>query len=408
MREINLGLFSMFKRYLKGHFSFVLLALFSASYFAAMVAAKKVLEPEDFYLWNVYITLIAASFSFCFIGSEQLLLRFSKVADEGVVVNANTLLVMGGSLFLYSSVVALVMEEVFLNVRFSYFHVLVAFIVGVFVFVYNYLRLVRRFVLSQLSANGWKVILLLAVLLWDGGSVELLVVGSLGVACISSIIALAFLRRLLIVRRESQPADWKQLYVGFGVSLFVMMLMGNVDRFLMGRYTSPEEFSSYVYLVSMLVMPFSILSNYFGFREVSALKARYSKSLMRSKLIKIGGASAIFFGLWFAALMLFSDYLEIELYIYYFIPALFIVVLRNVYALLSALFGLHGTPRQIQLANGITLFSVAAMVMMIVLIGPGVTAVLWLIAGFWLLRFVLYWYFTAVIPDYCAGDSRAV
>lgn len=408
MSDVNVSSIFLIMKYLKRHFSFILLAVFSASYFAAMVVAKKVLNEGDFYLWNVYITLIAVSFSFCFLGSEQLLLRFSRVVNGGVVIGANTLLVMAGSLLLYLLLVAFVIEDIFTNARFSYLHILVAFVVGIFVFVYNYLRLIRRFALSQFSANGWKLFLLLAVLVLGGGNVESIVFGSLGIACLSSLGVLVCLRKMFIVEWEPQPADWKQLYFGFAASLFVMMLIGNVDRFLMGRYASPDEFSSYVYLVSMLVMPFSILSNYFGFREVAALKVRYSKSLMRSKLIKIAGASAIFFGLWFVVLMLFSGYLEIELYIYYFIPALFIVVLRNVYALLSALFGLHGTPRQIQLANGITLFSVAAMVMMIVLIGPSVTAVLWLIAGFWMLRFVLYWYFTAVIPDYCAGDSRAV
>jgi len=395
-------------KYLKRHLSFILLAISSASYFAAMVVAKKELDAEDFYVWNVYITLIAVSFSFCFIGSEQLFIRYSRVVDDVVVINANTLFVMTGSLFIYSLAVLLVIEEVFPDISYSHFHLLISVIVGVFVFIYNCLRLVRNFVLSQFSANGWKVILLLTVLAFGGRDVELIIVGSLGAACILALAVLVRLRSMLAVRWESQPADWKQLYMGFGVSLFVMMLIGNVDRFLMGRYTSPQEFSSYVYLVSMLVMPFSILSNYFGFREVATLKVRYSRRLMKSKLAKIGGGSVFVFGLWFVMLMLVSRYLELELKADYFLPALLTVVLRNVYVLLSALFGLHGTPRQIQVANGVTLLGVAAMVWVVVLIGPSVAAVLWLVAAFWALRFILYWYFTAAIPDYCLEDGRAV
>ena len=45
--------------------SFLIMALSSLLYFAATFLAKKTMTEDDFYYWNVLLTVSAISYSFC-------------------------------------------------------------------------------------------------------------------------------------------------------------------------------------------------------------------------------------------------------------------------------------------------------------------------------------------------------
>ena len=99
---------------LKKSAALVLMAMLSALYFFAMILARKTLSPEDLYFWNVLVTLMSIGFTFCFLGSEQLFLRFSMVDEQRrVFINQNTLKIMIGSSLVFTTVITYLAETYF-------------------------------------------------------------------------------------------------------------------------------------------------------------------------------------------------------------------------------------------------------------------------------------------------------
>lgn len=391
---------------LKQHASLGLLGLSSVSYFGAMIVARKTLEPDDLYFWNVLVTLVAMGFSFCFFGAEQLFLRFSTLNGARVSINSATLWLMGGALALHIALVALLSESYFFRLDMLALYPLVGMCVGTFVFVYNLMRIRKSFIAAQLAANGWKFTILGAILVAPLGNVELLITAAgLGLACAGTLALFWRNRSALEVNVAPIPAQWRTLFLGFAFSLFVLMLMNNADRLIITRYGSEAQFSEYVYLVSLLLLPFSLLSNYFGFKEMAYLKQTYDRHHFLRKTVGAGGLAAVLFVPWFGLVYTFQSLLEVPVSWSYAFPALLIVICRCSYSLLSTLFGLKGTPRQIHMANLLTLLAIGCAIAVILMVGVTINSILILLAAFWCSRVIIYAWFSARITEHEAHHA---
>lgn len=388
---------------LKRHASLGLLGLSSASYFVAMIVARKTLEPDDLYFWNALVTLVAMAFSFCFFGAEQLFLRFSTVTGVRVAINRGTLRLMGGALVLFTVLLALLSEGYFFRLDMLALYPALGLCAGVFVFVYNVMRVQKSFSTAQLAANGWKLTILGALLLAPLGNAPLVITAAgLGLACAGTLALFWRNRAMLEVTADPMPAQWKTLFLGFLLSLFVLMLLNNADRLIMTRHGSEAQFSDYVYLVTLLLLPFSLLSNYFGFKELAYLKQTYDRRRFLRKTLGVGCLAAGLFVPWFGLVYAAQGPLEVPVSWSYALPALVIVTCRCSYALLSALFGLQGPPGQIHAANLLTLLAISGAMAVLLAVGVTITNVLILLAAFWCARVAIYAWFCARIAEYDA------
>lgn len=388
---------------LKKSAALVLMAMLSALYFFAMILARKTLSPEDLYFWNVLVTLMSIGFTFCFLGSEQLFLRFSMVDEQRrVFINQNTLKIMIGSSLVFTTVITYLAETYFFQVGNFFIYFIIFFCVGIFVFVYNILRLHRSFALAQVAANGWKLTLFISVILAPLGDFSIIILSSLLSTCIGVVVLLIKNGSVLQVNNDVMQSNWVHLYSGFFVSLFVLMLLTNIDRLIFTRYGGDELFSEYVYLTILLILPFSILSNYLGFKEIAYLKIDYGHLNFFRRILTVGLASASLFSLWFGLIYLCQEWLEVSIRIHYGLPCAIIVVCRCAYALLSALLGLKGNPTDIHLANLITIMAIGLAVCMLLLVGVSILNVVLMVAGLWLVRLGVYLLYALKIKDLMA------
>lgn len=376
---------------LKRHASLGLLGLTSASYFVAMIVARKTLEPDDLYFWNVLVTLVAMGFSLCFFGAEQLFLRFSTVTGVRVAINRGTLLLMGGALVLFTFLLAILSEGYFFRLDMLALYPVLGLCVGVFVFVYNVMRVRKSFITAQLAANGWKFTILGALLLAPFGNASLLVtVAGLGLACAGTLALFWRNRAALDVTIDPMPTQWQTLFFGFLLSLLVLMLLNNADRLIMARHGSEAMFSEYVYLVTLLLLPFSLLSNYVGFKEMAYLKHTYDRRRFLRKTLGVGGLAAGLFIPWFGLIYALQGLLEVPVHPAYALPCLIIVTCRCSYALLSALIALHAGVAQIHLSNIMMLFFVAVLSALVMIWGVDILRLLFMLSLFWLARFGIF------------------
>jgi len=389
-----------FYDYIERHRSFLLLGASSASYFFAMVVARKTLDADGLYFWNVLVTLVSMSFSFCFFGAEQVFLRQSTVMEGRVEINRTTLWVMAGALLLFTVLLAAVFEGYFFHLGGVAIYLFLAVCVGIFVFVYNFLRLRRSFSAAQLAANGWKFTILPGVLLAPFGNTAWSIMSGFGLAAAGAIWLLVYSRKSLVVTDDLMPVGWKPLFFGYSLSLLVLMVLNNADRLIISRYGSQEQFSEYVYLVTLLLLPFSLLSNYFGFREMAHLKRGYDRRLFARKVFAGGALTGFVFVPWFGLIYAFQEALEVPIIGVYALPGMVIVTCRSSYALLSALFALKARPEQIYIANLLTLLVIVAGMSFLIVVKVTITSTLLVFAAFWSARIAIYAYFSVQVKEY--------
>lgn len=389
------------KGFLRKNVSFFALVFFSIAFLSSSILARKILTDSDFYYFTSVLTIISIYLSLCFLGSEQLLLRHASVMSfSRIRINGKILLVMFFSLILFSLVFSIISELMFFRLQNKSLYILIGLSIGSFVFVYNSLRLQGFFFLAQVAANGWKLPLLLAVASSLWGDFRFLISSSLFISFLFTIIIFQSKKKYIDIFWSDLPEGWVNLYLGFMGSLFTIMLIGHLDRLLVVKYLSPSEFSNYVYLIMMLIMPFSLIANYFGFREVPKLKVSYNPRSFVSRIKLIGFGCIVLFTLWFIFVWAISSYLQVNIESDFFIPSVIIIVSRILYSFMSALFGLTASARDIMMSNVIFIILIVASTSFVVFIGLTVLNILYFSAFIWSSRFSLYFLFSRKIKAY--------
>ncbi|MGP5157691.1 hypothetical protein [Pseudoalteromonas prydzensis] len=387
-------------KFLNANKSFFIMALSSSLYFSATFLAKKTMSENDFYYWNVLLTISAISYSFCFFGSEQLFLRCGELKGGRYHIPNNILKIMFFCFLLYFGIFSVLTNMVLFRVDDYLLTTLVALLSANSVFVYNLLRITKLFTASQLINNFWKIALFFAVLVAGGSNVkELLYITLLLCTLISGVVLIRVIPKLKVT--HDATSNIQSLFLSFALSLLVLVLLNNFDRFFIEKLFMKEQFSSYVYLLSLLIMPFSIISSYIGFKEVSALKTRYVQTEFNKKVLFVALGLSVFFSVWFIILLMLSDYLELAMELSYFVPCLTIVVVKSVYSLYSSIFGLKGSAKQIQISNLVTIVAVAISVAFTYFfINEQPSLILYTVAAVWLSRVFVFAFFVRHQPDY--------
>ncbi|TOP98879.1 hypothetical protein CGH03_24280, partial [Vibrio parahaemolyticus] len=74
------------------------------------------------------------------------------------------------------------------------------------------------------------------------------------------------------------------------------------------------------------IMPFSLISSYFGFKEVAYLKSKYDKGLFNRKMIAVGVGSFLMFFIWFNFIYFIRSFIDLDLNYELLIPLVILVV----------------------------------------------------------------------------------
>ncbi|ABC84044.1 hypothetical protein Adeh_4280 [Anaeromyxobacter dehalogenans 2CP-C] len=239
--------------------------------------------------------------------------------------------------------------------------------------------------------------LVTASVIFERHPAEFAVVGALAVGLIVSATVLYGARHS--VRVAPVATDVGSVAVPFVLSLGLMALLNTVDRFTLEKIHSPTVFAEYVYAVTILSTPFTILSSYFGFKEAVRYRKQYSRNGVRKDALRTVAISALQVIAWSVACYLTRQLSGLTFDLSLWILLGILSAVRCGYGILSAAMGIRGTASAIYWSNSITAISLAAFGFTAILLRVPVIAV---VAGYvlvWVLRFVAYFVFLTESAD---------
>ena len=385
------------------HLSFILMLGGSGLYFLSSILAKKYLHPDDFYLWNALLTIIAISFSFVYLGSEQLFVRLGIVEGDKYIINIHVIYLMLFSVVSYIGFLFGIYSLGFFDLDLIIYSAFISIFIAILIFFHNLYRVKSFFNTSQLVLNSWKFFLLLMLMSSHYFEFDI----KLAVACsfiISCLILIVFCNKNnshLEFSNNTSDGTFA-LYLSFLFSLMVITLMGSFDRLAIEKFLNKEVFSQYVYLVTILIMPFGLVSSYFGFKEVVYFKEKFSRKDFYGKLLNVSIVVSILFSIWFVFLEIIKDIISLDLDFSYFIPSLLLSVIRCVHSIISSLFGVKAGPKDIRNANFIVICFILLVISLIklgvILVSP--LNVMYMMASIWAIRTLAFSLLIRNIDEY--------
>ncbi|WP_394157430.1 hypothetical protein [Vibrio campbellii] len=385
---------------IKSKMALIIMAIFSICYFSSSFFAKKQLDDHDFYTWNMFITLMSMSFSFCFLGSEQLFTRFIIGDKDKYFIQRDTIITLMISNVIYFLFLIIIVDKVWFKTSNISLYFLVSISSAIFVIIYNSFRVSKLFVRSQLANGFWKIIILIFLLIPVNISFEYKLYLALLVSLFMSISIFYYSKLEICLINQKQPKDWKKIFFGFFLSLFVMMILNNIDRVLVEKVISSKYFSEYVYMLSLTVLPFSLISSYVGFKELAYLKNKYNKAIYMRRMINTGVLVIFLYSVWFSLVMFFSGLLEVSLTYSYFFPTLFLVLVKCIYSYYSALFGLNASGEQMIKSNIFTMAFLIIMFFIVINFGDSIEFILYGVTMSWFSRCIVISIYMRGIDDY--------
>lgn len=290
-------------RLLNNHFSLLVMLIGSASFFLSNVLFKDILSLDQYYKYSILITLISILNSFGAFGTDQVVLRLSKIKNQKIKIDSKVPLIA-----FFSIIISSVFAALYLNQNFN-FLLIAIFFIGIILcmLLYNILRLLSLFVSAQLLNNTWKIslIIYLIMCLINFQNFDNLVVYLCSVVWFFNLFVVAF----LIIRKKvlfEKNMYSNKIIFGYTFYYFISLLglsfLAQGDRLMIEAFFTKESFNNYFYLSSIFLFPFSLLQSYVGFKELVKMKTlkinlrRLSYSVAKfSILFSLGLLIAIYF-----------------------------------------------------------------------------------------------------------------
>ena len=350
-----------FRQKLKDHQSFWILILSAGVYYFFNIWLKQVVSDTaygEYSLLNSYVTIAS---TFAVLGGDQLILREAESKDEKLVLAKSTLKFSLILLICFSLMGPAIFSLWFdLEIYKAVLLCLVSLLAGLSILIFSFFRIANLLVKAQIQKNIWKLLLFVtALLVW-------LATRSISVGLLYVIIVASFLAGIIIHLKDIRAlnlslfkSDTKpnyRLWLGFALSMLIMSLLSNGDRFLIDRFVGREELGEYFYLQNLFLFPLTQLQNYSGFREFSNFKNRFSLKELRTTLVQNASlALVIAFGLLTAVYLLDNFYLPLQINWGKQFPLILLLTFTGMarvsYAVLSAGMGATATSSMVKRAN---------------------------------------------------------
>lgn len=270
----------MIRKLLKNNSSIFIYGIATVSFFLLNVILKKNIDAQDYGKFALLLTYIALLSSFGLFGSEQLLIRQSKVNNEKKVVVTSVTI----SLVITCLIIQFVFP-IFYHYKYEFNSILLGVILSISVTLnmlsYNILRISGRYNLAQLNNGSWKIIALFIVILFINHKnlnsykyIELIIVV---IQSVLSIVFLLFSISKLTIRKISitkkQLSKEGGLLFFFFISLLTASFISQGDRLLVFEVTKDLAYiGEYLFLGTVIIFPYNFVKSYLGFRYVVDFK----------------------------------------------------------------------------------------------------------------------------------------
>ncbi len=162
------------------------------------------------------------AFTYCYLGAEQLFVRFSKVASEKTYISSQVscYMLVYGSFYTLSSTI-LISGYIYSSIDHT-LPLIVSLLVAITVFNYHYYRVNKSFLISQLALGHWKALLPISILLSIFISYESSLILVLCIAFLFLLLSSYNVIKNLEITKERHN-DMFLLSIGFGFSLLVLL-----------------------------------------------------------------------------------------------------------------------------------------------------------------------------------------
>ena len=274
---------------LRNHISFFILLISSLALFLINIFLKATLEYQDYSMFGILVSFFSIIVTFGFLGTEQSILRLSKVKKSFFFIPKQVITTLMVSTIFFLMITIFIMNKYYLfNLSF-----LLLMIVSLQIQTLSsiYYRIKKQWNVSQLFGNSWKFFSLLLIIIIYFTKKEMtfydVEVAFSIVFTILSLVVISKYNKLKIIYYTYEKKEINQLNFNFFFSILLITILSFSDRFLIEIYLGQEVFAEYFFYLSIIFYPFSLLQGYIGFKELPLFKEKFNSNLLSVKIKKI-------------------------------------------------------------------------------------------------------------------------
>jgi len=325
----------------------------SAGLFLSIIVAETILSEKDYGLFSIVVTTILVLSAGGVLSLEQVLIRLAKIDNGssesvGKVSIPKKLIPLCLLASLFSSLIATIfVSNIFFSRGLKASLFAIFFACALSLLFSAIFRINREFVLSQLVLNLWRIgagLIFLAFFFFERFAVGFnfdihLTIEVLSFWCVFSVAPFIFVifknDRFFGLRK-----DFFAFFLGFLLSVLVVVFINNFDKYMAGLSVSVESAGSYFYWFTLLVYPFSMIASFIAMRKIVDYKIEFSFDEFRAKVLRylaFGALSGFLYFLIVFCLVSFFSPPEISWGLIFLFFG--VCVLKILYSLLSSAFG---------------------------------------------------------------------
>ncbi|WP_434926544.1 hypothetical protein [Shewanella sp. HL-SH2] len=361
------------------------------------VVLKNYTSPEVYSSFVIVQIFIGYVFTLGFLGADSVLLRFSTLVRNKIEVDFILLLQLLISWVLACFCFVFFVGD-YIGLKYTYSIYFLIFIIISLVFLCSIItRLKSEFFISQFYLNSWKIAFFLLVL------IAFFIDSYIGVDALVNYVVISFSVSLLFCLKDvfrlftdvlvipNESSSFKNIVFqySFFMSFVFFAVLGSFDRVFLEGILTDKEFSEYAYLITLLIFPLGIISNYIGYKELVSFKAGKEINLVDS-LRRIVLFSSILYVFYSVILYSVKDLISLDFDFKVFFAAFIIAICKVPYSLLSSIMGAKSSSNDILKINHMSL-GLLSVVCVVNLFFKNVYFCIYSISFVWMVRTYLYY-----------------
>lgn len=310
------------------------------------IMLKKYYDDSVYATYVMFLVLFSYSAFLSTLCSDQVFLRYYDV-ENNLIQSPLVKVIFISSLI---GVIALICLAIFIFGTDGFLYYLMFCIFSpVFILVPQVLRIKSFFVLSVLFSHFWKLFLIILITIYFFLEYELSV---LSVVVVSFFISYSILfcyvlkkdngKKIRInISKMDVPNSLSnsvliKTQAGFIFSYFNITLITNIDKIILNYYSSAEELANYAFTFLLLTYPVTLMSGYFGFKDLVKYKKNLPFSIEKEMVKALKLVLPVFLATSFAVFFL-KDFINLKWDWYLFCLFLFFSLIKATYSQTSSL-----------------------------------------------------------------------
>ncbi len=393
LKETGIGL-------IKKHFSLFLIGMGSMAMLGANILFEKFLSPSEYGEYSLFVTYISTIYIFGYLGLEQVILRLSSREDNNVINLSRALLIglilvgiafCSGSSYIY---IVHISDNSFSGIKIFLISLSIVFTMLVFSFYW----VISRFSKAQVITNLWKfalvVMAIIGYLFFFHSLLEILDwFFYFAILQIGLLIYLSYkipFKMDLKVSFRNISVFWFHFFIATALLTVILFF----DRYFIKEKFGLVAFGQYFYLASIFLMPFGLLQNYVGFKNLIVFKTDFSWKKFASESFK-----HVIFSIVAGIILVIVTYgltvlniLNIDFEGHYLLIVLFLVlgIIRVLFGIAAAAVGAQVSVKQFRIINLYSILLMVGIIWIAFYLVISIEHVLIVMILLWVSRTILY------------------